>query len=179
MTSGSSASGGSSTSGRSSASAGCNVSAWVDTHAHLDDPRFDPDREEVLERARASGVTSIVTMGVDLPSSRAAVSLAERYNQVRAAVGVQPNAASQVGADAVNESLSELLTHSRVVAVGEIGLDYYWDQSPRDVQQAVFEAQLALAREAGKPVVVHIRDQRGQTGAYDDAVEVICFHRIL
>ena len=126
-----------------------------------------------MERARASGVTSIVTMGVDLPSSRAAVSLAERYNQVRAAVGVQPNAASQVGADAVNESLSELLTHSRVVAVGEIGLDYYWDQSPRDVQQAVFEAQLALAREAGKPVVVHIRDQRGQTGAYDDALAIL------
>jgi TatD DNase family protein len=148
----------------------------VDTHAHLDDRRYQPDREAVLNRAREAGITSIVTIGVDLPTSRAALALAESRTGVYAAVGVQPNAAHQVpwqpdgGTYAV---LCELLVHPRVVAVGEIGLDYYWDRCPRDVQRAAFESQLALASEASKPVVVHIRDQRGETGAYDDALAIL------
>ena len=153
------------------------ISVWVDTHAHLDDGCFDADRETVLERARESGLTAIVTIGVDLPSSRAAVSLAERYETVYAAVGVQPTAAAQVDGPGANEStydaLRELLKHPRVVAVGEIGLDYYWDTAPRNVQQVVFEAQLALAWEASRPVVIHIRDQPGQVGAYVDALSIL------
>jgi TatD DNase family protein len=122
------------------------------------------------------GVTSIVTIGVDLLASRAAVALAESGTGVYAAVGVQPNAAHEVpwqpdGGTYV--ALRELLAHPRVVAVGEIGLDYYWDRCPRDVQHVAFEAQLALASEASKPVVVHIRDQRGETGAYDDALAIL------
>ena len=165
------------------------VSTWVDTHAHLDDRRFDSDRDAVLERARESGIASIVTIGVDLPSSRAAVALAERYEAdttrpaIYAAVGVHPNAAgtwhAQVGrsGESTVSALRYLLTHPRVVAVGEIGLDYYWDESPRDVQHAVLEAQLDLAAQACKPVIVHIRDQRGQTGgqtgAYDDTLAIL------
>jgi TatD DNase family protein len=162
------------------------VSTWVDTHAHLDDRRFDSDRDAVLERARESGVVSIVTVGVDLPSSRAAVALAERYEadtaypEVYAAVGVHPNAHADAGphswhgaGESSGSALRDLLHHPRVVAVGEIGLDYYWDECPRDVQQAVLEAQLDLAAEACKPVIVHIRDQRGQTGAYDDTLAIL------
>jgi TatD DNase family protein len=157
--------------------AACTLSAWVDTHAHLDDSRFFPDREDVLARARESGVASIVTIGIDLSSSRAAVALAERYEGVYAAVGVQPNAASQLEAPGAAEAtwgaLKELIGHPHVVAVGEIGLDYYWDEAPRDVQQAVMETQLCLAAAASKPVVVHIRDQRDRTGAYDDALAIL------
>jgi TatD DNase family protein len=160
-----------------SCSAGRSLSTWIDTHAHLDDHRFDSDLESVLDRAREAGVQSIVTIGVDLSSSWAAVALAERYEGVYAAVGVQPNAAAQVGAHGANEStygeLRELLKHPRTIAVGEIGLDYYWDQSPRDVQQAVLEAQLGLAEDESKPVVIHIRDKRDQTGAYDDALAIL------
>jgi TatD DNase family protein len=161
---------------------------WVDTHAHLDDGRFDTDRASVLERALESGVTSIVTIGVDLPSSRAAAALADRYEGIYAAVGVQPNSVLGVdGAHVVDKSigaastlvasyvdaLGELLEHPRVIAVGEIGLDYYWDRTPRGVQQAAFVAQLGLAADTSKPVIVHIRDKRGLTDAYVDALAIL------
>lgn len=167
---------------RSGSSTGRHPSIWFDTHAHLDDGRFDADRAAVLERARVSGVTSIVTIGVDLPSSRAAVALADRYEGIYAAVGVQPNSVFGDGAHGVDEStydasyvdaLRELLNHPCVVAVGEIGLDYYWDRAPRDVQQSAFVAQLGLAADVSKPVIVHIRDKRDQTEAYIDALAIL------
>jgi TatD DNase family protein len=157
----------------------------VDTHAHLEDSRFDRDREGVLDRALEADVRSIVTIGVDLSTSRAAVALAERYPGIYAAVGVQPNVADQTpwphqalcgetaGVDDTCAALQELLSHPRVVAIGEIGLDYYWDRCPREIQQAAFEAQLALAAQFSKPVVVHIRDKRDQSDAYHDALGIL------
>ena len=118
----------------------------VDTHAHLDLPHFDADRDAVIMRAADAGVACIVTIGIDLPTSRAAVALAERYETVYAAVGVHPSSATEVDSRAIAE-LRQLLAHPRVVAVGEIGLDYYWDAAPRDVQARAFQAQLDLAVE--------------------------------
>ena len=145
---------------------------WVDTHAHLDSAKFDGDREAVIRRAREAGVWPVVTIGADLASSRAAVALAERYSGLYATVGVHPHSASSVEAGTL-DALRELARHPRVVAVGEVGLDYYYEFSPREVQREVFEAQLALADEVGKPVAVHLRDQRGQMGVYALAVRVL------
>jgi TatD DNase family protein len=145
---------------------------WIDTHAHLDAPRFDADLDAVLRRAREAGVRSIVTVGADLTSSRAAVALAERHEGVYATVGVHPHEAHTVDRSALNE-LRDLAAHPLVVAVGEIGLDYYRDLSPRDAQRFAFESQLALAVEVSRPVVIHIRDQRDRAGAYDDVLSVL------
>ncbi len=129
----------------------------VDSHAHLDFRQFDADREAVIERARAAGLMAIVNIGTDLPSSRMAVSLAERYPFIYAAVGVHPHDARLV-TPAVLDELRELAHSPQVVAIGEIGLDYYRDRSPRSVQRRAFDEQLALASEMGLPVVVHSRD---------------------
>jgi TatD DNase family protein len=145
---------------------------WIDTHAHLDSPRFDADREAAIDRAQEAGVWPIVTVGADLASSRAAVALAEAHAGLYATVGVHPHAASTLDG-AVLEELRALARHPRVVAVGEVGLDFYYEFSPREAQREAFEAQLALADEAGKPAVVHLRDKRGETGAYDLAAEML------
>ena len=129
----------------------------VDSHAHLDMARFDADREDVIKRARAAGLTAIVTVGVDLPSSRRAVDLAVRHEMVWAAVGVHPHDAQTLDGETLAE-LRELARQPQVVAVGEIGLDYYRDLSPRDVQRRAFQAQLAWAAKQGKPVIIHDRD---------------------
>ena len=133
----------------------------IDTHAHLDAPQFDPDREAVIQRAREAGV-AVVTMGTDLESSRKAVEIARRYG-LWAAVGVHPHEAKRYVRDGRfdSEALDELerfLEEERVVAVGEIGLDYFKEFSPRDAQKIALEAQLELARRHGKPVVLHNRD---------------------
>ena len=131
----------------------------IDTHAHLDLPHFDADRDAVIARAVDAGVTRIVTIGIDGPTSRAALALAEHYPSVYAAVGFHPTDADKLDAPAL-DALREMLRRPRVVAVGEIGLDYYWDTTPHDLQAAVFQAQLDLAVEVGKPVVIHIRSRR-------------------
>ena len=145
---------------------------WVDTHAHLDDRQFDGDRDAVVRRAAQAGVQWMVTIGADLPSSRAAVALCERYPNVYAAVGIHPHDAKLLDR-ATLDTLRDLAAHPRVVAIGEIGLDYYRDRSPRDVQCTALEAQLALATELGKPAVIHIRDQPGQRTAYDDTLSIL------
>jgi TatD DNase family protein len=145
---------------------------WIDTHAHLDHAKYGGEQEAVIERAREAGVWPIVTVGADLASSRAAVALAEQYEGLYATVGVHPHEASSVDAG-VMEALRELAGHPRVVAIGEIGLDYYYEFSPREAQRAAFEGQLALASEVDKPVVVHLRDKRGAWGAYEGALEVL------
>lgn len=129
----------------------------IDTHAHLDEQTFDVDRDEVLARAREAGVERVLTIGITAETSRAAVALAEAYDDVMAVVGIQPNYVSQVQADdwAVIE---ELAAHPRVVGVGETGLDRYWDYSPLDVQREFFDRHLDLARRMGKPFVVHCRE---------------------
>ncbi len=129
----------------------------VDTHTHLDDPDFDPDRAEVIARALSNGVVAIISVGAGLASSRAAVSLAEKQPAIYAAVGVHPHEARTLDR-AGQAELRALARHPQVVAIGETGLDYYRDLSPRNVQRQVFEAHLALAHELDKPVIVHDRE---------------------
>jgi TatD DNase family protein len=133
----------------------------VDTHAHLDFPKFDADRPQVVERARAAGVAAIVNVGTDLVSSQRAVELAARYDLVYAAVGMHPHDAKKLDG-AVLAELRDLAQRPKVVAVGEIGLDFYRDLSPRDTQRRAFQAQLAWAIRLGKPVIIHDRDAHGE-----------------
>ncbi len=136
----------------------------TDTHTHLDFPQFKSDRERVIERATTAGVRVIVDIGTDLASSQAAVALAEAYPQIYAAVGVHPHDAKTLTREMLEE-LTALAGHPRVVAIGEIGLDFYRDLSPRDKQRQAFQQQLALASEAGKPVVIHDRDAHAEVMA--------------
>jgi TatD DNase family protein len=138
----------------------------VDTHAHLDFSQFDEDRELVLERAADEGVSCVVTVGFDLESSRQAVALADGHTNVKACVGVHPHDASTVTPEAMRD-LKELSEDRQVVAIGEIGLDYYRDRSPRSTQRKVLREQLELAAEAGKPVVIHDRE------AHDDIMGML------
>ncbi|MFQ6063938.1 MAG: TatD family hydrolase [Candidatus Bathyarchaeia archaeon] len=133
----------------------------VDSHAHLQWASFDGDREEVIGRAREAGVECIVNVGFDVDGSRRAVELAERYRGVYATVGVHPHNASQFN-DVVLDELRRLAGCAKVVAIGEIGLDFYRNLSPRDSQRSAFEAQLDLAEEFGLPVVVHDREAHGE-----------------
>jgi TatD DNase family protein len=129
----------------------------VDSHCHLDVEHFDADRAEVLVRAQAAGVTRIVNPGIDLRHCRQAIALAERQPQVYAAVGIHPNSSGDFSAATLAE-LRRLAAHQRVVAIGEIGLDYYWQKVDPAQQAAAFEAQLELAAELGLPVIIHNRD---------------------
>lgn len=138
----------------------------IDTHAHLDFPHFDADREAVLERAEAAGVTAILNVGADLESSRRAVALAEKHDRIYAAVGVHPHDAQKLDGAALAE-LRALARHPKVVAIGEIGLDFYRDLSPRDVQRRAFQAQLAWAARLGKPVIIHDRE------AHDEVLAIL------
>jgi TatD DNase family protein len=138
----------------------------IDTHAHLDFSQFDDDRDQVMERAAAEGVVGVVTVGFDLNSSRQAVAIADGHANVWACVGVHPHEASQVDLEVMND-LRELSDHPKVVGIGEIGLDYYRDRSPREVQRQVFRRELELAAEVGKPVVVHDRD------AHQDVIAIV------
>jgi TatD DNase family protein len=134
----------------------------VDTHCHLDAKEFDDDREAVIQRAIQAGVTTMISIGTGLESCRAAIALAERYPQVWVAVGIDPFDAGDVNDETLSE-LRELAQHPRVVAIGEIGLDYHWDTHPRDVQRRAFEAQLQLAADLGKPVIIHNREAHQDT----------------
>ena len=134
-----------------------------DTHAHYDDSRFDGDRDAVLAALPEAGVELVLDPGCDLPSSRAAAALAERYGHVYAAAGIHPeNCAGFQDADLAG--LRQLLAQPKVAAIGEIGLDYYWEENPpRDFQQMVFRKQLALAEELDLPVIVHDREAHGDS----------------
>jgi len=138
----------------------------IDSHAHLDHRKFDGDRAAVISRAQEVGVVAILNAGADLASSRAAVALAEEHDLIYAAVGVHPHDALTVNPELLDE-LRKLARHPKVVAVGEIGLDYYRDLSPRPVQLRAFADQLALATELGLPVVIHSRD------AHDDVLAAL------
>jgi TatD DNase family protein len=129
----------------------------ADTHCHLNFDSFAADREQVLQRARAAGVVRILNPAIDLPTSHAALQLAESTPEVFAAVGLHPNDLT-TWSDDTRTRLAELAQHPRCAAIGEIGLDYYWDATPHPLQQQALEAQLALAAQVGKPVVIHVRD---------------------
>jgi len=128
-----------------------------DTHAHLHDPKFEPDFDAMMARAREAGVRRMVTIGTDLENSRAAVALAEREPDVWATVGLHPHDAKD-GDDALFAELERLAAFPRVVALGEMGLDFHYPHSPRPVQGAAFRRQIALARALRKPVVIHCRE---------------------
>ena len=130
---------------------------YIDTHAHLYYDNLKNQLAKVVERAEAAGVTQIICVGTDLPSSETSISIAEKYDAVFATVGVHPHDAKDAPDDYLHQ-LRDLTSHSKVVAVGEMGLDYFRDFSPRNVQKEVFQSQLALARELDLPAVIHNRD---------------------
>ena len=131
----------------------------VDSHCHLDDAKFDEDREQVIERARAAGVERMMAIGTGNgpPDLEVAIRQAERYPFLYATVGVHPHDAAKAGAETFGR-LRELAKRAKVLAIGEIGLDYHYDFSPREVQREVFARQLEIAAECGKPVVIHTRE---------------------
>jgi len=130
---------------------------YIDTHAHLYYDDLKNQLGDVVKRAEAAGVTQIICVGTDLPSSETSISIAEKYNAVFATVGVHPHDAKDTPDDYLRQ-LRDMASHSKVVAMGEMGLDYFRDFSPRNVQKEVFQSQLALARELDLPVVIHNRD---------------------
>lgn len=134
----------------------------VDSHCHLQDPKFNHDGEDVLRRAREAGVSTLVVVGYDIASSRRAVDIADSHEGVYAAVGVHPHDAKDVLAKEI-DALSRMADSAKVVAIGEIGLDFYRDLSPRDVQRRAFQQQLELARSLKLPVVIHSREADEQT----------------
>jgi TatD DNase family protein len=137
----------------------------VDSHCHLQDPAFDQDRDAVIQRALAAGVERLLVPGYDLPSSRAAAALAAAHpGTIQAAVGIHPHFAADAS-DAAWEDLAALAAEPAVVAVGEIGLDFYRNLSPPPVQRAAFDRQLALAATLGKPVLVHDREAHAEVRA--------------
>jgi len=140
----------------------------VDSHCHLDDSKFDADRDAVIDRAQQAGVESIMTIGTGdgPPDLEAAVRLADRYGCVYATVGVHPHDAAKAD-EGILGRLEELLKHRKVLALGEIGLDFHYDFSPRDKQRALFAEQLGLAARMGRPVVIHTRE------AWEDTFEIL------
>jgi TatD DNase family protein len=140
----------------------------VDSHVHLDDSKFDQDREQTIERALAAGVEFMMAIGTGSgpPDLEAGIRLAERHAAIYATVGVHPHDASKAGPETFAR-LGELAAHPKVVAIGEIGLDYHYDFSPRDVQRTVFERQLEIAAAARKPIVIHTRE------AWDDTLDIL------
>ena len=143
---------------------------FIDSHCHIDGPEYNADREEVIARAHAAGVTTMLNVGTGDPHSGAferAVALAEKHEEVYCAIGVHPHDAKLFD-NAAQQRLMDLANQcGRVIAWGEIGLDYHYDHSPRDVQREVFRRQLLIARELQLPVVIHSRD------ADDDTIEIL------
>lgn len=138
-----------------------------DTHAHMDDHAFDPDREELLRELPGKGIGLLMNPGCSLASSRNAVALADRHDYIYAAVGSHPDAADEVN-DAVLEQYRALCKgNPKVKAIGEIGLDYHYEDVPRSVQQQAFRAQMALAAELDLPVIVHERE------AHEDGMAIL------
>ncbi|MBO8138142.1 MAG: TatD family hydrolase [Desulfotomaculum sp.] len=143
----------------------------IDSHAHLDDERFNEDREQVIERAQKNNIIAVINIGHDIQSSLQSIQLAEKYSFIYSAVGVHPHDAKDVPEDYLQQ-LENMCRCDRVLAVGEIGLDYYYDLSPRDVQKKVFVNQLNLAKKLSKPVIVHLRD------AYGDFLDIMQKERL-
>ena len=140
-----------------------------DSHAHLDDTRFDEDRDALIAGLPGQGIGYVVNAGADLPSSRAGIGLAAQWPHVFAAAGVHPHDAKSLDEAGIN-SLRDMLDKPKVVALGEIGLDYHYDHSPRETQRHWFDRQLALAQEISKPVIIHSRE------ATEDTLSVLKRH---
>ena len=134
----------------------------IDSHAHLDDLRYDTDRDHVLQRAEVAGIEAIVTIGCDLTTSRAAVALAQTHAGVFATIGVHPHETREIK-QGWYDSFRSLARQPKVVAYGEIGLDYHYDHSPREIQRERFREQIHLARELGLPLIIHTREAQEDT----------------
>lgn len=133
---------------------------FFDSHAHVDDERFDDDRDEVIKRALDGGLAGFLNAGADMESSARAIAIAEQYAGVFAAVGIHPHDAKGATEEAYVQ-LANWASHEKVVAIGEIGLDYHYNLSPKDVQQEVFIRQLDIARQTGLPFIIHDREAHG------------------
>lgn len=133
-----------------------------DTHAHLDDEKFNDDRDKVIEQCIESGVELILNAGSNIATSKSSIALAEKYPFIYAAVGVHPHDADKMDDDSI-AVIAELAANKKVKAIGEIGLDYYYDFSPREVQKKRFAEQIDLARQLKLPVIIHARDAHGDT----------------
>lgn len=137
-----------------------------DTHTHLDAPQFDEDRKETIQRAFDQGVTRMINIGFNRETIPTTMELAETYDFIYAAVGWHPQDAITMKEEDL-DWIAELCKHDKVVAIGEIGLDYYWDTSPKDIQHKVFRQQIGLARSLGMPICIHNRD------AHEDVVRIL------
>jgi TatD DNase family protein len=162
------------------------MTQFIDSHCHIDGPEYDADRDEVIARAREAGVATMLNVGTGDPHSGAferAVELAEKHTEIYAAVGIHPHDAKLFDNEAAQRLLGLAKGSKRVVAWGEIGLDYHYDHSPREVQREVFRRQLGLARELNLPVIVHSREAdedtntilRDQLSGYERAGVLHCF----
>ena len=144
----------------------------TDAHAHLNDVRFDGEVEEVIERAREVGVVKIVNAATDLPSAEKALEIADKYDECFFTVGIHPHDAKDAK-ESDYYRFSEMAKHPKCVAYGEIGLDYHYDLSPRDVQREIFKYQLAVAHDLSLPLVLHLRE------AYGDANKILSDNKAL
>lgn len=140
---------------------------FFDTHAHLDSPKFDHDREETIARARAAGVDSFVNIGFNRETIPTTMALAEKYPFIHAAVGWHPTDAIDMRLEEDLAWIERLCGHPKTVAIGEIGLDYYWDTSPKETQAVVFREQIRLAKRLKMPIVIHNRE------ANEDIVRIL------
>jgi len=155
---------------------------FIDSHAHIDGHEFDADREEVIQRAHAAGVSAILNVGTGDPHSGAferAVELGKTHESIYTAIGTHPHDA-RLYDDAAEEKIKNLINNNHVIAWGEIGLDFHYDNSPRDVQVEVFKRQLRAARECDLPVVIHTREAESETidilqNEYDGSGVFHCF----
>jgi len=145
---------------------------YFDTHAHYDDKRFDDDRDELLSSMRDGGIAMILNAGSDMRSSEFGLKLTDKYDFMYASVGIHPHDSKTMTAVTIS-MLEDLLKHPKAMAVGEIGLDYHYDFSPRDIQKKRFHEQLELAHSLKKPVIIHERE------ALRDTLEIITQYRSL
>ncbi len=133
-----------------------------ETHAHYDDEAFNEDRQQLLESMKEAGIGNIVNIGANMASSRASIELAHKYNFIYATVGVHPSDTAELDDDKLEE-LRTLSRDERCLAIGEIGLDYYWPEPDHDLQKKWFRRQIALAKEEKLPIVIHSRDAAADT----------------
>ena len=135
---------------------------YFESHAHYDDGRFKNDREEILNLLPSCGIDYVINVGCDMKSSRESIKMAEKYDYIYAAVGVHPHDAENMKESDLDE-IRQMSNHKKVVAIGEIGLDFYYDNSPRDIQRYWFKRQLEIVKELNKPVIIHSRDASQET----------------
>ncbi len=150
---------------------------YIDSHAHLEGPKFEGDRAQVLERARQAGLQRILAIGSGTGPGTldCAIKIAEQHDWIYATMGIHPHEA-QLATDADFAEMEQLAKHKKIMAWGEIGLDYFYDHSPRDIQKEVFRRQMELARAARLPIVIHCRPTSNSENAWDDTLEMLRQH---